>query len=102
MREALAGKLLISICAGTTVEQIEGYLYGESKDGEKKCTVVRAMPNTASAIKESMTVVATSTPPLDEETTSLITWIFERIGKVVYLPSTNVSCHLRFETVDNC
>ena len=94
MKEALAGKLLISICAGVPVEQIEGILYpadGDNGSEEERCTVVRAMPNTASGIRESMTVIAISEPPLPASTSSLITWIFRRIGDVVHLPASNVS-----------
>lgn len=94
MKEALAGKLLISICAGVPVTQIEEALYGEATTGnpekEGKCRVVRAMPNTASGIRESMTVIATSVPPLPAETSSLVTWIFRRIGDVVHLPASTM------------
>jgi pyrroline-5-carboxylate reductase len=94
MKEALAGKLLISICAGVPVTQIEETLYGETSTGEAekegKCRVVRAMPNTASGIRESMTVIATSVPPLAAETSSLVTWIFKRIGDVVHLPASTM------------
>lgn len=86
MADAVRGKLLLSICAGVTEGQIASYL-PFSKDGaEAHCTIVRAMPNTAAAVRESMTVIATSTPPLSTETDSLITWIFTRIGRVVHLP----------------
>ncbi|KAK3696596.1 delta 1-pyrroline-5-carboxylate reductase [Vermiconidia calcicola] len=84
MKEATAGKLLISICAGVTGEQIHTIL------GDVDCTVVRSMPNTAAAVRESMTVIATSTPPLSAETSSLLTWIFTRIGRVVYLPPSTM------------
>ncbi|KAE9368080.1 pyrroline-5-carboxylate reductase [Stipitochalara longipes BDJ] len=94
MKEALAGKLLISICAGVPVTQIEEALYGEpstaNSEKEGKCRVVRAMPNTASGIRESMTVIATSVPPLPAETSSLVTWIFKRIGDVVHLPASTM------------
>ena len=87
MKEACAGKLLISICAGVTGEQIENII------GDESCKVVRVMPNTAAAVRESMTVIATSTPPLPPDTNSLLTWIFTRIGRVVYLPpSTMDAC----------
>lgn len=91
MKEALAGKTLISICAGVTEEQLSEFLYptqitnGQTADKER-CRIVRAMPNTASKVGESMTVVATSTPPLPAETDALITWMFNRIGRVVRLP----------------
>jgi pyrroline-5-carboxylate reductase len=48
------------------------------------------MPNTASLIRESMTVIGISNPPLDPETLGIVTWIFKRIGEVVYLPPSNM------------
>jgi pyrroline-5-carboxylate reductase len=85
MKEALAGKMLISILAGVTAAQIETLLYSGSAP-QNACRVVRAMPNTASFVRESMTVIATSTPPLPRDWNNLITWIFSRIGRVVQLP----------------
>ncbi|KAL3419296.1 pyrroline-5-carboxylate reductase [Phlyctema vagabunda] len=94
MRDALHGKLLISICAGVPATQLEEALYGDATSDDPadsgRCRIVRAMPNTASAIRESMTVVATSTPPIPRDTEALITWIFKRIGDVVYLPASNM------------
>ena len=87
MREALRGKLLISILAGVPVSQIEETLYPVAsadtpEDSEAHCRVVRALPNTASILRESMTVIATSTPPLPPPLNSLVTWMFTRIGQV--------------------
>ncbi|TKA79765.1 Pyrroline-5-carboxylate reductase [Cryomyces minteri] len=90
IREALKGKLLVSILAGVPVEQIENILYGDSSFEDPsqngRCRIVRAMPNTASKVRESMTVIATSTPPLSAPQSSLVTWMFTRIGRVVHLP----------------
>ncbi|KAI9815506.1 MAG: delta 1-pyrroline-5-carboxylate reductase [Pycnora praestabilis] len=90
MRDALNGKLLISILAGVPVTQIEEILYGSvsTADSESKgrCRIVRVMPNTASFIRESMTVISISTPPLPSDLSALVTWIFTRIGRVVHLP----------------
>ena len=89
VKEALAGKLLISICAGVPVEQIGRALYGESYPQgmpEDACRIVRVMPNTAAVVRESMTVIATSTPPLPPDQNALVEWIFTRIGRVVHLP----------------
>ncbi|KAF4624793.1 hypothetical protein G7Y89_g13377 [Cudoniella acicularis] len=93
MVDAFQGKLLISICAGVSADQIYTNLYSSvpaDPEKEGKCRVVRAMPNTASAIKESMTVIATSTPPLPPQISSLVTWIFKRIGDVVHLPASTM------------
>ncbi|KAI0022102.1 pyrroline-5-carboxylate reductase [Xylariomycetidae sp. FL0641] len=91
LSKALHGKLLISICAGVSVQDIEKILHGAvpEKDPEVdgRCRIVRAMPNTTSIIRESMTVIANSNPPLPPNISSLVTWIFRRIGDVVYLPS---------------
>lgn len=85
---ALSGKLLISILAGVPVTQIEEILSQHTARGadHRPCRVVRVMPNTAAFIRESMTVIATSTPPLPKPLDSLVTWIFTRIGRVVRLP----------------
>lgn len=87
MREALNGKLLISILAGVPAKQIEDILYpDDSIASQARCRVVRAMPNTAAILRESMTVVGATEPPLPDESLKLVTWIFERIGRVVHLP----------------
>lgn len=101
MREALAGKLLISICAGVPVDQISDVLYnvpyanlfGKGREAgavdgfvKEPCNIVRVMPNTASLVRESMTVIATSDPPLPQRYQDLTDWIFTRIGRTVHLP----------------
>ncbi|KAL2201435.1 pyrroline-5-carboxylate reductase dimerization-domain-containing protein [Corynascus similis CBS 632.67] len=93
MAAALEGKLLISILAGVTESQIETTLAAANNDSgvpPRGCRVVRAMPNTASLIRESMTVIGISNPPLDPDTLGLVTWIFKRIGDVVYLPPSTM------------
>lgn len=96
MAEALRGKLLISILAGVSAEQIDKILRPEGQgaagetDEEGRCQIVRAMPNTASLIRESMTVIASTTPALPAQTMGLVMWIFRRIGDVVYLPAATM------------
>lgn len=89
MRTALKGKLLISILAGVTEQQLAKTIYkGEvPTDG---CTIVRAMPSTAAAVRESMTVIGTSEPALSPDMHKLVTWIFTRIGRVAHLPSAHM------------
>ena len=91
IKDALSGKLLISICAGVPVSQIEGVLYPNGVKSETNvCRVVRVMPNTAAIVRESMTVIATSTPPLPKELEQLVEYIFTRIGRVVHLPASTM------------
>ncbi|KAL2400414.1 Pyrroline-5-carboxylate reductase [Exophiala dermatitidis] len=91
IQEALAGKLLVSISAGVPVDQIGRALYGAEYPDHihihsNPCRIVRVMPNTAAMNRESMTVIATSTPPLPSELSAIVEWIFTRIGRVVHLP----------------
>jgi pyrroline-5-carboxylate reductase len=91
MRAALKGKLLISILAGVTEIQLGNIVYpGGSAPSFGGCRIVRAMPNVAATVRESMTVIGTSDPPLPEETNKMVTWIFTRIGRVVHLPPANM------------
>ncbi|KAL8946494.1 MAG: hypothetical protein Q9222_007120 [Ikaeria aurantiellina] len=90
MQEALRGKLLVSILAGTPVESLEHNTYGLGDFAiealEDRCRMVRVMPNTASLIRSSMSVIADPDPPLSPAQSSLVTWILTRIGRVVHLP----------------
>ncbi|MCJ1265161.1 delta 1-pyrroline-5-carboxylate reductase [Lobaria immixta] len=88
--QALRGKLLISILAGVPVTQIQDVLQEVDPDSPEPCTVIRVMPNTAALIRESMTVIASSVPPLSKELYELVTWIFTSIGRVVHLPPTTM------------
>jgi pyrroline-5-carboxylate reductase len=85
MREALKGKVLVSILAGVSQEQIETFLYpGGVPEGG--CRVVRVMPNTASFVRQSMSVIQTTTPPLSPDQQSLVEYIFNSIGRTTTLP----------------
>ncbi|KAL1955868.1 hypothetical protein VTO42DRAFT_8026 [Malbranchea cinnamomea] len=91
MREALKGKLLISILAGVTTTQIEETLYKDTNIPEfERCRVVRAMPNTAAVIRQSMTILNPAEPPLPPHLDNLVNWIFSRIGRVLTLPPSNM------------
>ncbi|CRG88962.1 pyrroline-5-carboxylate reductase [Talaromyces islandicus] len=85
MYDALKGKLLISVLAGVEVEQITQAIY-EGHVVQELCTVVRAMPNTAAMVGESMTTIGVPNPPLPKQWDDLVSWIFTRIGKIVRLP----------------
>ena len=90
MREALKGKLLISILAGVTADQIAQTLYDVDIPQSDRCHIVRAMPNTAALIRESMTILNPADPPLPPNLEKLVNWIFSRVGRVVTLPISNM------------
>ena len=92
VKEALEGKLIVSILAGVTEEAIEKILYPDlsHEDARKKVTVVRTMPNTCSKVRESMTVIATPVPAVSDEDSKLVRWMMAQIGAVSELPAANI------------
>jgi pyrroline-5-carboxylate reductase len=91
MLEALKGKVLVSILAGVTQQQLESFLYPDGPEKtENACRVVRVMPNTASFVRESMSVIQTSDPPLSTAQFDLVNFIFSSIGRVTSLPPANM------------
>lgn len=86
--DALQGKLLISILAGVTITQIEDLLHPPSNLDRGSTTVVRAMPNTASFVRASATVITTpqGTPA---SVLRVVDWLFASIGTVTHIPASN-------------
>jgi len=79
IKEALDGKLLISILAGITLSQLESWVLPTTR-------VVRAMPNTPCKIREGMTVVSNLSPSEHKETDcAIILKIFSSIGRCRFL-----------------
>ncbi|KAL8666975.1 MAG: hypothetical protein Q9168_007354 [Polycauliona sp. 1 TL-2023] len=97
MENALSGKLLISILAGVTIPQIEQVLArGETKesaktngatktaDTDRTTSIVRAMPNTASFVRASTTVITACSMATPSDL-RLVDWLFTCIGTVTYI-----------------
>ncbi|KAF3913613.1 hypothetical protein ABW21_db0200527 [Orbilia brochopaga] len=82
-RTALKGKLLISICAGVTLDQL-------AKQVDPSTRVIRVMPNTASRIRESMTVISCDPTVIPQEERDLVFWIFSQIGRAIFLPEKHM------------
>jgi len=79
IKEALTGKLLISILSGVTIAQLSSWVLPST-------TVIRAMPNVACRIREGMTVL-TILPPSDSEgpNKAILLQIFSSIGRCRFL-----------------
>lgn len=76
IKEAIRGKLVCSICAGLTIKSIQQCLFEDT-------TVVRAMPNTPSKIRQGMTIL-TPLPNHDSNSNTSrnrLLSIFSAIGK---------------------
>ncbi|KAM3070513.1 hypothetical protein ACMFMG_010334 [Clarireedia jacksonii] len=89
MQNALQGKLLISLAAGVTRSQINGALYGGSSvpdRTEDRCHVMRAMPNLAASVGQSMTALDVTHSPPPPHYIRLAEALFEKIGTVIHVP----------------
>lgn len=73
LADELAGKVLISICAGVTTAQLADMAPGAS--------ILRAMPNTPSLIGEGMTVV-TGGPGATDDHLEMAVGLFGSVGRV--------------------
>ncbi|KAK3843148.1 MAG: pyrroline-5-carboxylate reductase [Linnemannia gamsii] len=73
IKEALTDKLLVSICAGVTIEQLQSWTTPTT-------TVIRAMPNTPCKIREGMTVLSCG-PNTDAQSMSFTSNIFSTLGR---------------------
>ncbi|KAF8925361.1 pyrroline-5-carboxylate reductase [Dissophora ornata] len=73
IQEALTGKLLISICAGVTIDQLQSWTTPST-------TVIRAMPNTPCKIREGMTVISCR-PNTDIQSLDFTSKIFSTLGR---------------------
>lgn len=80
IKEALDGKLVISICAGLRISQMTEWVTPKTK-------VVRAMPNTPCKIREGMTILTPLSPnlPNAELDRSILLSIFSAVGKSRFL-----------------
>lgn len=88
VRSQLRDKVLVSLLAGVTIPDIESVLQSVGGKSYYPAVIARAMPNTASLVRESITVVETP-----EETSPFhllaIDWLFESIGRVEHISAAN-------------
>lgn len=90
-RDALGGKLLISIAAGWTRKQLETTLYGSesaSSEAPERALVIRVLPNIAAVVSQSLTAIEVSEPKIPEHCVLITDAIFQRVGRTVQIPPT--------------
>ena len=85
VKEALAGKFVISVLGGKTPQVLEEYV-SQGCQVTTKPYVVRAMPNMAARIRKSMTIIEKN-PELPSNLHDTLVWIFETVGEVKVLES---------------
>ncbi|KAF4963586.1 hypothetical protein FSARC_8418 [Fusarium sarcochroum] len=84
MRDAFKGKLVISILAGINAQKIQDAL--GIPDGQREYELIRAMPNLATSLRESMTVVKEPGPDASTESLGKAIKILEQFGSTVMVP----------------
>lgn len=77
----LKGKLFISVAAGINVEFLEKYLHDAA--------VVRVMPNTSSAVQESVTGMVKGSAVTDLQL-EMAAEVFRAVGQVLWIPEDKI------------
>ena len=85
LMDALADKLLISIAAGWTAERLHETLYGSQDHKAGQAHILRALPNIAASVAQSLTTLAVS-PGLPDDHLRLAESIFARVGQTAQVP----------------
>ena len=98
------GKTLVSILGGVTISQLASCLYKfdlettgtehlpNMVNSKPRCTIIRAIPNIAARIHESMTILSSSsssTQLSDED--SVVSHLFSLLGPVKRLPEAQIN-----------
>lgn len=81
MAQALQGKVLISILAGTTIATLQT-LCPETK-------IIRVMPNTPSRIRKGMSVIVSGSG-VSESHLEVVSWIFNQVGKTLIMDEKHI------------
>ncbi|QSZ31648.1 hypothetical protein DSL72_001215 [Monilinia vaccinii-corymbosi] len=88
VRPQLQDKVLVSLLAGVTIPDIESVLQSVGGKSYYPATIARAMPNTASFVRESITVIETPEATLPSHLLK-IEWMFESIGKIKHISAVH-------------
>ena len=88
MKDALKDKLIISLLAGRSCEQILKVLYGslacDTVTSTREYRVAQVIPSIGAQINESITLIADTT--LASADKDCVSWIFSQLGRVEFFP----------------
>ncbi|KAJ5654523.1 hypothetical protein N7490_001526 [Penicillium lividum] len=90
VKEALAGKLVISLLAAQTPENLRRIIQGSDLSSDASPTVVQVIPNMGAEFRQSMTIIRTPDTPLPVEMKEMLEWIFNQVGWIKYLPESQM------------
>ncbi|KAJ5788581.1 NADP oxidoreductase coenzyme F420-dependent [Penicillium paradoxum] len=84
VRDALAGKLVISMLGGQSAEKLTGLINPEPTTSQDPHVMV-AVPNMGAQFGQSMTIIETPPPTVPQAMAEITEWIFKQVGAVKYL-----------------
>lgn len=90
VKEALSEKLVISLLAGQTPQNLSRIVKESSNEDFKEPYIMKAIPNMGAQFGESMTTIEEPEEPIPEELKAVTDWIFEQIGDIKYLPQSQM------------
>lgn len=93
MREALSGKILVSLVGGVSLAKLKSAIYGVNAaaqlDSQKQCQIIRVTPNTASAVRDSVSlIIQEGDEPYPSSTLNPVYSLFLRVGAVKVWPAS--------------
>lgn len=98
---ALAGKLVISLLAGQTPQNLARIIRGNQQDSlgnhiPDTCPsvmdsiIVKAIPNMGAQFRQSVTIIETPEQPIPKHMTEVVEWMFKQVGEIKYLPQSQM------------
>lgn len=93
MKDALSGqKVIINLMIGVSPQDINNAIYGPGPFSraalEQQCAVVNCTPNTAAAVRQSMTLIYDDEDPLPGWALEKVIGLFSKVGEVKRIPHT--------------
>lgn len=87
IKEALRGKLVISIMAGVSIKELNRLALEQGDPIPVQA--VRAMPNMAAKIRQAVTLYTVSEASFSDKNKDLTAWVFSQVGEAQQIPETN-------------
>ena len=82
---ALKGKLMISVAAGWSRENLEALVSANSSNDEDRIWVLRTLPNVCAQVSQSLTAIEDPAPDFPVEHMEIADAIFSQVGKAVHI-----------------
>ncbi|KAJ5219242.1 uncharacterized protein N7498_001341 [Penicillium cinerascens] len=86
VREALAGKLVISLLAGQTPQNLARIVREGSEGDLAEPVIMKVIPNMGAQFRQSMTIIETPEQEVPAHMTEVVEWMFNGVGAIKYLP----------------